>query len=741
MGLSFLTPLFLAGLLAVAVPIIIHLVRRYRGKIIEFPSLMFLRQLPVQSVRRRSIRDWPLLLMRIGALILVVAAFARPVLQLGAEEDGLVQDALREVVIVMDRSWSMERGERWERAVDEARSILSELVTPDRASLVVFDGVGTVLVEPTLDPGRVSTAVDTVRPGWGGTQIGAGLQAAGGILQASDRTRRELILISDFQRRGWEDGPRDPLPEGTVLVTADVGDDGLGSMIVSDVTLEHTFTEGRQRVRAVARVVRQGEQAPSRADVILRLDGQETESQSVEMASEGAVSVSFSLITLPEEGVQGSVSLEPESGDAGVPFRFVISPSEVLSVLLVEGRGENGLDTAPYLLSALTVPGGAPVQVETQRSATFSTTELREVDLVVLNDTPLPSGASANALQSHVTEGGGLLVITGPDSAPEEWSPSWNSFLPARPGELIERDPTRGASLAQVDQDHPIFTLFRGAGGGGLGAPRFFRYWQLDLPDAPPPPSTETAPGTDEDRPRVLARFDDGSPALAQRTVGAGRVLLWTSTLDTEWSDFPLHPVFLPVVREVVQFTGASRESVPYFTVGQPLDSRFVLIEAGVISEGADLGDEPTTGPNAEPPVLALLAGPDGAPLDLTSRDGELLQLSSPGFYEVRLPGEGSTAEWVLAVNADVREADPARMDPEELMLAVAPGSATEPETGVAQNALAGDLSEGTDARTVLEEGERRQGAWRFLLLGAILLLLGETILAGRLKPLAKQVG
>ena len=119
--------------------------------------------------------------------------------------------------------------------MDEARDALGGLVSPDRASLVLFDAVGRVAVEPTLDPGRVQAVLDTVQPGWGGTQIGAGLQAASGILQASDRSRREIVLISDFQRRGWEDGPRDPVPEGTEFVTADVGDDGLGSMIVSDV--------------------------------------------------------------------------------------------------------------------------------------------------------------------------------------------------------------------------------------------------------------------------------------------------------------------------------------------------------------------------------------------------------------------------------------------------------------------------------------------------------------------------
>ncbi len=742
MGFSFLTPLFLAGLLAVAVPIIIHLVRRYQGKLIEFPSLMFLRQLPVQSIRRRTIRDWPLLLMRIGALILIALAFARPVLQLGNEEDGIIQDALREVVIVLDRSWSMDRGERWERAVDEARSTLGSLVTPDRASLVVFDGVGSVIVEPTLDPGRVSAALDTIRPGWGGTQIGAGLQAAGGILQASDRSRREIVLISDFQRRGWEDGPRDPLPEGTVLITTDVGDDGLGSMIVSEITLEHTFTEGRQRVRPVARVIRQGEQAPSRAQILLELDDQETERQSVEIVSEGAVSISFDPITLPELGIRGAIRLESESSESmGEPFRFVVSPSEIMSVLLVEGAEGAERDTSPYLRSALTVSGGSPVQVETRRTAAFSVAELENVDLVILNDIPLPSGASGTALQDHVMGGGGLFVVTGPESAPDEWSSTWDPFLPGRSGDVIERDPGRGASLAQVDRDHPIFTLFRGAGGSGLGTPRFFRYRELDLPDEFSPPPAEITDEMNEDGPQVLARFDDGSPALAQRIVGGGRVLLWTSTLDNEWSDFPLHPVFLPVVREVVQFAAARRESVPYFSVGQPLGSRFLLIEAGIISEGESLPDTGTTGAVDQSPVLGLLAGPDGTGLNLTGAGGDLLQIPSPGFYEVRPEGEGSVAEWVLAVNADVREADPARMDPEELMLAIAPPAAAAPDGAMAQNSLTGDLSEGTNPRTVIEEGERRQSLWRFLLLGVILLLLGETILAGRSKPLAKQIG
>lgn len=739
MGVSFLTPLFLAGFIGVMVPLIIHLIRRHRGRVIPFPSLMFLRRLPVETVQRRTLRDWPLLLLRIGALVLIALAFARPVLQLGAEEDGVAGDPLREVVLVVDRSWSMAGSERWERAMDEARDALGGLVSPDRASLVLFDAIGRVAVEPTLDPGRVQAVLDTVQPGWGGTQIGAGLQAASGILQASDRSRREIVLISDFQRRGWEDGPRDPIPEGTEFVTADVGDDGLGSMIVSDVTLDYSFQEGRQRVRPAARVIRQGGETPARAEVVIEVDGQRIEAETVDIPSDGALSVPFAPITVPEEGIRGMVRVDAEGGTESEPFRFVVSPSEILSVVLVEETGALGGGAAPYLRSALDVQGGVPMQVETRRTASLSANELEGVDLVILNDVPLPAGGSATALQTHVRRGGGLLVTSGPGSDPESWSSAWNEFLPARPGEIIERDPARGASLAQVDRDHPIFTVFGGESGSGLGAPRFFRYRRLNVPEPESAADGEENAGEEPD-PRVLARFDDGAPALAQRTVGAGRVLVWSSTFDNEWSDFPLHSVFLPVVREIVQFTGARRESVPYFTVGQPLDARFLLIEAALLEEGAAPAGEDGGGADAPGPVLGLLVGPDGSALELTPSGGALLQLASPGFYEVR-EEEDADAGWILAVNADVREADLARIDPEELTLAVAPSSAEESAAARGNLVAGGNLSQESDARTGLEDGERRQGAWQFLLLGAILLLLGETLLAGRKKPLAKQAG
>src|SRR5215203_3988431 len=105
--MGFVTPLVLLGLGALAIPVLIHLVQREKKRVVEFPSLMFLQKIPYQSVRRRRIRDWLLLVMRLAALLMIVTAFARPFFRRDALAAATQQGA-REAVILVDTSYSME---------------------------------------------------------------------------------------------------------------------------------------------------------------------------------------------------------------------------------------------------------------------------------------------------------------------------------------------------------------------------------------------------------------------------------------------------------------------------------------------------------------------------------------------------------------------------------------------------------------------------------------------------------
>ena len=119
MSVSLLAPLFLAGLIAVAVPILVHLTNRDRKDVVRFPSLKFLTRLPYRQVRRQRIQHWLLFALRTLAIVLLVAAFTRPLINgtvVGLAND----DPGREVVIALDRSYSMAYGDTWERALEVA---------------------------------------------------------------------------------------------------------------------------------------------------------------------------------------------------------------------------------------------------------------------------------------------------------------------------------------------------------------------------------------------------------------------------------------------------------------------------------------------------------------------------------------------------------------------------------------------------------------------------------------------
>src|SRR5258705_10321314 len=124
--MSFLAPAFLLGLAALAIPVFIHLIQRERRRVVEFPSLMFVRRIPYQSVRRRRIRHWWLLLMRAAAIALLVAAFARPFFRQSAIA-AAASGGAREVVILLDQSASMGYGDHWQRAQDAARQAVRSL--------------------------------------------------------------------------------------------------------------------------------------------------------------------------------------------------------------------------------------------------------------------------------------------------------------------------------------------------------------------------------------------------------------------------------------------------------------------------------------------------------------------------------------------------------------------------------------------------------------------------------------
>src|SRR5215211_5356738 len=257
--MSFLTPLFLAGLGAIAIPVVIHLIQRERKRVVEFPSLMFVRRIPYQSVRRRRIRHWPLLLLRTAAIALIVAAFARPFFERSAAATAMAGGA-REVVILLDQSASMGYGDHWSRAQDAARSVVRGLGADDRATFVLFSRNAEENMRATSDRTRLEAAINAAKVGSGATRYGPALKLAESILARSTLKRREAVLISDFQKSGWGGSDDARFAEGMTLSAVSVASENSANLSVPSVTFARASFSGQERVTVTAGLSNKGDQ-------------------------------------------------------------------------------------------------------------------------------------------------------------------------------------------------------------------------------------------------------------------------------------------------------------------------------------------------------------------------------------------------------------------------------------------------------------------------------------------------
>jgi hypothetical protein len=687
MGFSFLAPLFLAGMAAIAVPIIIHLTHRQRKESIAFPSLMFVRQIPYRTVRRQRIRHWLLFLMRSAAIVLVVAAFARPLLDRSTAAAAAFATA-REVVILLDRSHSMAYGDRWNRALDAARRVVDGVGPDDRVTLVLFGERAEAVTQPTADQAVLHSALDLAEVSSSVTRYGPAFQLAREITERSDKPQSEVVLITDFQKAGWDPRQAVRLPEGTALTSVDLSEERATNLAVMGAALTRSRDGGREQVTVTARLANLGDRALADVPVSLTVDGEQVQLQRTDLEPAAIVVLHFESFVLQSRPLRGTVRAgdDPLPGDNA--FHFVIEPDEPLGVLIVEPRGA-GSDHSLYLRRALEVGGQPGFRVDIRRITQLSATDLDGHSAVILNDAPFPTGAAGRRFREFVEAGGGILAVLGRRSPPGAWPAEGLEFLPAQFGGPVDRSAAGGGTLGYLDYDHPALALFRTPRSGDFSSARFFRYRRTE--------TGETG--------RSLARFDDGTPVLVEGRRGEGRVLVWASDLENFWNDLAVQPVFLPFVHEVVKHLAGYVEPKPWYRVGDVID----LVEntTALVDVDIDAAELVVESPSGARTVLQV------------GEESAIVRLEEAGFHELRPAGDVLAWSITAAANLDPSESDLTPLDPEELTATV----------------MAQGESEETSLETVvlsLEERERRQGLWWYLLVGAAGLLLAETLISNR---------
>ncbi len=682
---------------------------------------MFLSQVPYRSVRRRRIRHWLLLALRCAAYALLVLAFARPLLQ-GARVDAEETAGQRHRVVLLDTSFSMTRDSARESARQAARDAVADLTENDLVSIVEFDREARATVTATSDLDEARRAIENVTAGDAATRFAPAIQLARKLLLENPGAR-EVAMISDFQRTGRGDDDLDlRLPAGTRLETVQVGEAGEHNVAVAGAELDRGQSDRREQVAVSARLLNPSD-LPVAAEVDLSLNQRALDPQAAEVPASGTVQVNFERAVL-ESGVPTQGVIEADTRDAIVidnQFRFVVSPSQGIPVLLVEAGRRNR-----YLGNALALGRYPNFRLRRVRAADLTAADLVDQPVVILNDsTSAISAAGVQLLERHVDSGGGLLVVwAGGESTANRSALAEALNLPRIEA---ERRTSRGArGIAYLDLAHPALEVFAAPRSGDFGGVSIFRYHRLQESSS---------------LHHTIARFGDGSPALVEvspvdpdaagegedpsalsELTGRGRVLVWPSALDNVWGDLVLRPVFLPFVHRLTQYLAAHEPDREWYEVGQVVDLE------GALSErfGSDAGDDGW-----------LVLPPAGEERSLEPDSELLVDLDQRGFWTVRPVGNRPNDSLVLAANLDPRESDLATLDLEVLAGAMAPLAQDVDDVDDGDAGVEGAGITPTPDRGGAEEGGR---LWWFLLALMLLILGIESWLASRYS-LAPRIG
>lgn len=685
--MTFLNPLFLLGVLASAVPVLIHLLTRRKPKRVEFSSVEFLRDVRLAEMRRFRLREWILLLLRALAVAALALALARPALR-GAGAGGR---GATSALLLIDQSYSMRarEGDRtlFERAKARALEVLDALEAEDRVQVMTFDARPHALFpEPVEDHGRALAAIEGLEPGGAVTDIEAGLSAGIEALSHAPALHRELYVFTDLQRAGLaREAPSRTPPPGLAATFFAAGSPAAPA--------NRAASEARYRP---------GEPPAVQVGVRAFGEGAAAAAGAVSGSSSTDVPVTVRALSAPGSFREVGRGFVPMSGAEG---RALVIARERIDlggeVVLAEdalafddhrafAAGTAGAVRLAYVSGAARGPldlalgaGEETGRVSVTRLAPEGLTQaaLAGRDAIVLDDVGALGEGSLQAVVDFARAGGGVLLVLGPRTDPAFVN---GRLLAALGGmRVLGTQPAkaeRGAwTLRRAAVGHPALAGFPEAVGEAVSQARFTSAWRVD-------------PGSEG---RVLARFGPDLPGLIERE----RVLVFTSDAAGAWSDFPFSGSFLPFWMQSLAVLAQGNS--PDLSPGERLD---------------------LPAPPGESQAVWTLRTPSGQtlPLEVRLSGGSLRLLSQPlpdaGLYLVQASGRAVRA---VAVNPDGRESDLARLSPADAVLRW-------------KNLRAAVVAPSASAARAVREGRYGREMWREFLMLALLLLAAETVL-GRL--------
>jgi hypothetical protein len=641
MSVFFLHPIYLYGLLAATLPLVIHLLNRRKLNRIRFPAVRFILLSQRRISRTYRLRHWLLLALRTLAVILLALLLANPIFQTGS---GLFASGGQvSLVVLLDNSLSMAwsgDGDGFKQAKEAARLLVNSLSEGDRGVIIPMASGSDEPVRLKGEREVLVRELDGIDLADGTANITAALNQAYELLSAP-AGQKEIRLITDMGLTGWDQFSIATLKQYDPLIPIRIIRVGRKQQPLNGTIREIRLTGQGVGVGLPVNlevvVSNFGDQEIKELLLQLAIDGQNKEQKLTSVPAKGETTVSFHA-TLTQPGSHfGQVSLKKD-GLAGNPTaHFVLEAQDKLKVLVVDGDPQTSLvQSETFFLTRALNPAG-----ERDSSLFLPTVSIAEGlgqvsldshQVVMLGNVSAIPDAFMAKLQNFLRQGGGLLIFGGDRLEPKQYNSRLvESSPPLLPAEIREKKlgaESSAEKIAKLNLSHPALRNL--SDPILLESIKSTRVWGY---------SRMTAAGKS-----TLISLSNGDPLLVEHKVGEGRVMFLTTSADRDWSDLPLKTAYLPLIQALTSYlAGGKRGAIDTgIAVGEP---KTLPMPAGYVGKTVKL-----TKPNKQPGETTVVADKDRA--QATFKDND-----RAGIYRLSLPpGLEQDAPRLYAVNSPFLE-------------------------------------------------------------------------------------
>ena len=663
--MNFLNIALLGGVLALAIPIIIHLFHKSRFQIVKWGAMHLLEAVLRTNQRRIKIEQIILLIIRCAIPAILALCMARPVWK-GMRK--LVGEARTSTVILLDNSYSMAASRagtsNFSLAKDESSRLLNELPRGSDAQVVLMgEGGAPLLDEPTYDLARLTQALKQIEATYGTATVPAGLDFAANVFGQMHESTRNLVVMTDFQRLSFEatedaevgqmlDRLR-KMPIPPEITFFDVGTEVKDNVAIESLDFSRLMVGVGQKLQIRANIRNFGDAPYQDLRVYFKADGKERSMSQIRLGphEKGQVLFTHAFDTAGSHVVEVVADADPLKADnsflASIPVR------DKIPVLLVNGdpsaeplKGET--DFAEIALQPYSSTGRVAladlIATKVVRAENLDAAAINSSAVVLLANVRQLDGGQLRVLEDFVRNGGGLLIFPGTRVDAAWWNTKLfkdgKGLLPLAFGPL-GGDLKEGApSIGIVSQrfNHPALDLFNDPRNGTVSDAAIRMWYKLKEPNQ-----------ASANAPTVLARLTSGDPFLVEKIFGEGRVIECATPCSASWSNLPMRPFFLPLMQRMAIYLASTVFPPRNLEVSKPLVAFLPVADSG---------------------KKATLILPDGttreAPVVKKGERGvvEYARTQEPGLYTLNAPG-GATTHFV--VNTSRRESDLSKLTDAEI--------------------------------------------------------------------------